>query len=76
MSYSLANFALSKSDCYTVVGLVGSIRGRMGDLIAELLKLADLARLEFHGPADELEKLKGPAADLKPEWYALECGRE
>ena len=28
MSYSSANFALSKSDCYTVAGLVGSIRGR------------------------------------------------
>ena len=28
MSYSSANHALSKSDCYTVAGLVGSIRGR------------------------------------------------
>ena len=35
MSYSLANFALSKSDCYTVAGAVGSIQGRQGPGIQE-----------------------------------------
>src|SRR5262245_55232935 len=29
-------------------------------LLGELLKVADLARLEVHGPPAEIEKLKGP----------------
>jgi hypothetical protein len=34
----------------------------VGALLAEALKTADLARLELHGPAEELDKLKGPLA--------------
>ena len=33
------------------------------------LTLADIARLEVHGPAAELDKLCGPLADLKPAWF-------
>jgi quinol monooxygenase YgiN len=40
-------------------------------LLAELLKVADLVRLEVHGPAEELEKLKQPLAHLKPEFFEL-----
>ena len=43
----------------------------VGALLAEAFKIADLARLEIHGPAEELEKLKGPLAHLKPQWFAL-----
>ncbi len=42
--------------------------------LGEMLTLADLTRLEFHGPATELEKLKEPLASLNPAWFALECG--
>jgi hypothetical protein len=31
-----------------------------------MLKLADLARFEIHGPPAEIEKLKEPLAALKP----------
>lgn len=41
----------------------------VGALLAEALKIADLTRLEVHGPAAELEKLKGPMAHLKPAWF-------
>jgi quinol monooxygenase YgiN len=41
----------------------------VGALLAEAFKIADLIRLELHGPAEELEKLKGPLAHLKPEWF-------
>ena len=44
----------------------------VGALLAEAMKIADLIRLEVHGPTEELEKLKGPLAHLKPEWYAVE----
>jgi quinol monooxygenase YgiN len=46
----------------------------VGALLGEMLQLADLVRLELHGPAAELEKLKAPLTDLKPAWFAYECG--
>jgi quinol monooxygenase YgiN len=46
----------------------------IGAVLAEFLKLVDVARVEVHGSAQELAKLKAPLADLKPEWYELECG--
>jgi quinol monooxygenase YgiN len=46
----------------------------VGALLAEVLKIADLVRLEFHGPAEELKKLKVPLSHLNPAWFACECG--
>src|SRR5438270_12514900 len=36
----------------------------VGALLAEMLKMADLIRVEVHGPAEELEKLRGALAHL------------
>src|ERR1700719_3602024 len=36
----------------------------VGALLAEALRIAALVRLEVHGPAAELEKLRGPLAHL------------
>lgn len=47
----------------------------VGELIGKLLQFSELARLEIHGPAVELEKMKGPLAELNPTWFALECGK-
>jgi quinol monooxygenase YgiN len=44
----------------------------IGPLLTQALKIADLIRLEVHGPAPELEKLKRPLAHLKPDWFVLE----
>lgn len=41
----------------------------VGAMLAEALKMADLTRIEVHGPAAELEKLKGPLAHLNPVWF-------
>jgi quinol monooxygenase YgiN len=46
----------------------------VGALLGAMLKVADLIRLEIHGPAGELEKLKAPLAELKPAWFAFVCG--
>lgn len=46
----------------------------VGELLGEMLKISDLARLEIHGPAAELAKLKEPLAKLKPEWFEYACG--
>ena len=45
----------------------------VGALLAEMLKMADLTRVELHGPPDQLDKLKGPLAHLNPAWFTLEC---
>jgi quinol monooxygenase YgiN len=41
--------------------------------LAEMLEVADLIRIEVHGPAEELEKLKAPLAHLNPAWFVLEA---
>lgn len=46
----------------------------VGDLLAEALQIANLIRLEVHGPAAEVEKLKGPLASLNPQFFVLEPG--
>src|SRR5947199_10601312 len=46
----------------------------VGPLLEELLKIADVVRLELHGPEAELAKLRGPFADLKPQYFNLEYG--
>ena len=41
----------------------------VGALLANALKIADLTRIEVHGPAAELEKLRAPLAHLSPTWF-------
>ena len=48
----------------------------VGDLLTEMLTMSDLTRLEVHGPAAELEKLKKPLAYLNPAWFAIEHERK
>jgi hypothetical protein len=46
----------------------------VGPLLGEALKIADLTRLEIHGPEEELAKLREPLAHLKAQFFTLECG--
>jgi quinol monooxygenase YgiN len=46
----------------------------VGALLGPLMKLADVQRVEVHGPAVELEKLKGPLAGLNPQWFTFMFG--
>ena len=45
----------------------------IGALLAEMLTMANLVRVELHGPAEELNKLKAPLTHLNPAWFTLEC---
>jgi hypothetical protein len=45
----------------------------VGELLSEMLKIANLTRLEVHGPASELEKLKQRLAHLNVAWFAPEA---
>ncbi len=46
----------------------------IGPLLDQLLKIAAMTRLEIHGPAEELDKLRGPLARLNPQFFTLEYG--
>jgi hypothetical protein len=46
----------------------------VGALLQEALKLAEITRLEVHGPEEELAKLRGPLASLSPQFFTLEFG--
>jgi quinol monooxygenase YgiN len=46
----------------------------VGAMLQDLLKIADLTRLEVHGPEAELVKLRGPLAEFKPQYFTLEYG--
>jgi quinol monooxygenase YgiN len=42
--------------------------------LGEFLQIADLIRLEIHGSAAELEKLRPAFGPMNPEWFVFECG--
>jgi hypothetical protein len=46
----------------------------VGALLGEALKIAKIVRLEVHGPASEVEKLREPLASLGPQFFVLEEG--
>jgi quinol monooxygenase YgiN len=54
-------------------GLLAHVQN-IGAILTEFLKLVDIVRVEVHGSAEELAKLKAPLADLKPQWFEFECG--
>ena len=46
----------------------------VGSLLEESLKIAEITRLEVHGPDEELAKLREPLANLNPQFFTLEYG--
>lgn len=46
----------------------------VGALLGEALEIADIARLEVHGPEEQLAKLREPLAKLDPQLFTLEYG--
>jgi quinol monooxygenase YgiN len=46
----------------------------VGALLKELEEFAEIVRLEIHGPAQELEKLREPLTGLNPQYFTLEYG--
>lgn len=47
----------------------------VGPMLAEALKIGDLIRLELHGPATELDKLRKPLEHLNPTLFVIERER-
>lgn len=46
----------------------------VGYLLEEALKIAEITRLEIHGPEKELAKLREPLSNLKPQFFTLKYG--
>lgn len=46
----------------------------VGPSLERMMALSDVIRLEIHGPAAELEKLKAPLGGFNPVWFTYECG--
>ncbi len=46
----------------------------VGELLGQALKNSDLTRLEVHGPAEELDKLREGMEELNPAWFVYETG--
>lgn len=46
----------------------------VGALLQEALQIAELTRLEVHGPEAEVAKLRQPLAGLNPQFFVLEHG--
>ena len=46
----------------------------VGELLGQALKISKIVRLEVHGPAAEVDKLRGPMASLSPQFFVLEEG--
>lgn len=46
----------------------------VGALLQQALEIADLTKLEIHGPADQLARLREPLAELNPRFFTLEYG--
>jgi len=46
----------------------------VGHILQESMKIAELARLEVHGLAEELAKLREPLAAFNPTYFTLEYG--
>ncbi len=47
---------------------------KVGSLLQEALAIADMTRLEVHGPETELDKLRGPLSDFDVQFFVLEYG--
>jgi quinol monooxygenase YgiN len=46
----------------------------IGEVLAEMLTVTDLLRLEFHGCAEKIDPLRGPLGHLNPAFFVLKCG--
>ena len=62
--------ALVKNDAE---GLLAHLEN-VGTLLEEALKISEIIRIEIHGPEEELNKLREPLSDLKPQYFQLEYG--
>ena len=74
-------FTVNGDEVFCREGYVGSAGvlahlENVGAILGKMLTVSDLTRLEFHGPAEDIDQLRGPLGHLNPAWFVLRCGME
>jgi quinol monooxygenase YgiN len=72
--FTISDDVIFCREAYTDAAAVLAHLGNVDAQLKAMLGVADLIRLEFHGPAAEIEKLKEPLAALNPTWFVYETG--
>lgn len=67
------DMAFCREGYVDAAGLLGHL-GNVGSILQEMFRIADLVRLEVHGPEAELATLRALLAELKPQFFTLESG--
>jgi quinol monooxygenase YgiN len=70
-AFSSSGQAVHCREGYSDAAAVLAHLDNVGALLQEALQIATISRLEVHGPAAELDKLRGPLAGLNPQWFTL-----
>ena len=73
------DFTLNGDELFCREGYVGAAGAlahveNVGPELDQLFQLVEITRIEVHGPAGGLEKLKEPFAELNPTWWDYHCG--
>lgn len=73
------SFTMKGDELYCREGYVGAAGAiahveNVGPELAKIFESVEITRIEVHGPADELEKLKEPFAALNPSWWEYQTG--
>jgi quinol monooxygenase YgiN len=73
-AFSLSGQAAHCREGYENAAALLAHLDNVGATLKEALTISKLTRLEVHGPAAELDKLRGPLAGLNPQWFTLAKG--
>ena len=73
------NFTLNGDELFCREGYVGAAGAlahleNVGAQLEKMLTMVDLVRIELHGPAGELDKLRAPLAELNPTYWEYQVG--
>ncbi|MFV1994874.1 MAG: putative quinol monooxygenase [Verrucomicrobiales bacterium] len=73
------NFTLREDEVFcreAYLGAAGVLAHleNIGEMLGKLLEISELTRLEVHGAADDLAKVKEPLAAFGPLWFEVQCG--
>lgn len=61
-------------EAYTDAAAIFAHLENCGEALGKFGAIAELFRIEIMGPAEELDKLREPLADMNPEFFVLACG--
>ena len=73
-AFSFAGDSMFCREAYEGAQGVFEHMDNVGEMLGKVFECADLEKLEIHGPAAELAKLKEPLQDLNPTYYEIEFG--